>query len=305
MEVRAQGNNVPPGDRSGTIRANYLEIPNITPIGGIVLWAGTSGNLPTGTVNGSIVTNWLVCSGQELSVVTYSSLYAIIGTTYGGTGGSNGKFKLPDLRNKFVVGSSANTGSNVSGEILRNGGSKDIELIEHNHQISEITDHTHGVEVAQDDANHNHEHNHEHSLSVQLDEQPATDVPVSGNTQESGGHHHQYSRGKENATPKQPGGGPEPNRGSEDANTGQDGNHTHEFSATGVMPKHNHDVTAALQISVEQISNFATHNHQASSQTAGGHSHGGDTANSGVSGNDGTNKNLPPYYALYYIMRII
>ena len=39
---------------------------------------------------------WASCDGQVLDIKTYTPLFAIIGTTYGGDGVHN--FKLPDLR---------------------------------------------------------------------------------------------------------------------------------------------------------------------------------------------------------------
>ena len=45
--------------------------------------------------------NWLPCEGQLLDVNTYSTLFSLISTTYGGDGVSN--FALPDLRGKVPV----------------------------------------------------------------------------------------------------------------------------------------------------------------------------------------------------------
>ncbi|MGS2725437.1 phage tail protein [Psychroserpens sp. BH13MA-6] len=42
---------------------------------------------------------WAFCNGQLLSIAQYSSLFAIIGTTYGGDGRTT--FALPDLRGRF------------------------------------------------------------------------------------------------------------------------------------------------------------------------------------------------------------
>ncbi|KQQ33844.1 microcystin-dependent protein [Duganella sp. Leaf126] len=44
---------------------------------------------------------YMLAAGQELSINQYTALYALIGTTYGGTGTTT--FKLPDLRGKFMV----------------------------------------------------------------------------------------------------------------------------------------------------------------------------------------------------------
>lgn len=46
---------------------------------------------------------WLVCDGSVLNRVTYSRLFAAIGTTFGAGNGST-TFNLPDLRGEFVRG---------------------------------------------------------------------------------------------------------------------------------------------------------------------------------------------------------
>lgn len=73
-------------------------------------WTGAtsgSGTVPTGTLmpfagsSGSLPAGWLLCSGQSVSQVTYSALFAVVGTTYGGSGGN---FNVPDLRGRAVAG---------------------------------------------------------------------------------------------------------------------------------------------------------------------------------------------------------
>lgn len=54
-------------------------------IGEITIFAGTFA--PRG---------WAFCEGQVLPISNYQSLFAILGTNYGGDGRTN--FKLPDLR---------------------------------------------------------------------------------------------------------------------------------------------------------------------------------------------------------------
>lgn len=46
---------------------------------------------------------WLKCNGQEVSRTSYSSLYDVIGTTYG-IGNGTTTFNVPDLRGEFVRG---------------------------------------------------------------------------------------------------------------------------------------------------------------------------------------------------------
>lgn len=45
---------------------------------------------------------WLACAGQSLPIAQYDTLYAIIGTTYGGDGVQT--FNLPDLRGRVPIG---------------------------------------------------------------------------------------------------------------------------------------------------------------------------------------------------------
>jgi microcystin-dependent protein len=51
----------------------------------------------------SIPSGFLECDGTSISTSTYAALFAIIGYTYGGSGGS---FLLPDLRDKTVLSKS-------------------------------------------------------------------------------------------------------------------------------------------------------------------------------------------------------
>lgn len=45
---------------------------------------------------------WLLCAGQLLSISEYDTLFALIGTTYGGDGVTT--FQMPDLRGRLPVG---------------------------------------------------------------------------------------------------------------------------------------------------------------------------------------------------------
>jgi microcystin-dependent protein len=71
---------------------------------------------PTGTVlpfAGSIAPEgWLLCNGASQSTTTYANLFAVIGYTYGGTGGS---FSLPDMQGVFPRGAGTNLTANYGG----------------------------------------------------------------------------------------------------------------------------------------------------------------------------------------------
>lgn len=79
---------------------------------------------------------WLKCEGQDLSVVAYPDLYAVIGNTFGG---DITHFYLPDLRGRVIVDAGSGTGltSYTLGETF--GEEKHqltvLELASHNHTI--------------------------------------------------------------------------------------------------------------------------------------------------------------------------
>lgn len=45
---------------------------------------------------------WVTCQGQLLNITDYNSLYALLGTTFGGDGSTT--FGVPDLRGRTIVG---------------------------------------------------------------------------------------------------------------------------------------------------------------------------------------------------------
>jgi microcystin-dependent protein len=99
----------------------------INPVGAIIAW-------PSAT---DPDTNyWKECNGQTLSKTAYPVLYPLIGNTYGEETATN--FVLPDLRNKFLRGSST---------VGTTGGSDTITLSvsnipAHNHSLN---DHVHYI----------------------------------------------------------------------------------------------------------------------------------------------------------------
>ena len=72
---------------------------------------------------------WLAADGSSVSTATYAALFAAIGYTYGGSGGS---FNLPDMRGIFVRGSGTQTisGTDYSGTF---GAKQADELKSHTH----------------------------------------------------------------------------------------------------------------------------------------------------------------------------
>lgn len=103
--------------------------------------AGAGGGVPTGTIvpfaGSSAPTGWLLCDGGQYSTSSYSTLYAVIGTTYGG---GNGSFRVPDLRGRTPVGKNQGTFSALG----RIGGEEThtlsiAEMPSHQHPMNENT----------------------------------------------------------------------------------------------------------------------------------------------------------------------
>lgn len=77
---------------------------------------------------------WLKANGASVSSAKYSQLYAVIGTTFGGT---ISNFKLPDLSGKMVAG--AASGSYASNKLGAIGGAEKVTLT-----VAEMASHGHG-----------------------------------------------------------------------------------------------------------------------------------------------------------------
>jgi microcystin-dependent protein len=78
---------------------------------------------------------WLLCNGQLLPISEYDTLFALIGTTYGGDGVTN--FALPNLSSRVPV--HQGTGVNGSGFILgQQAGAETVTL-----NSSQLPAHTH------------------------------------------------------------------------------------------------------------------------------------------------------------------
>ena len=83
----------------------------------------------------SAPTGWLLCNGAAVSRSTYATLFALIGTTYGAGDGSS-TFNVPDMRDKFPVGSGSTYALNATG------GSANSTLPSHTHTAT-VTDSGH------------------------------------------------------------------------------------------------------------------------------------------------------------------
>jgi microcystin-dependent protein len=240
------------------------------PAGVILLWSGSIASIPTG---------WLLCNGSS------------------GT---------PDLRDRFVVGA----GSTYA--VAATGGSATTTLIEAN-----LPSHTHSISASGTTSTVNIDHNHS--------------VSASGTTSaQSNGHTHTFSgttsgqsvSHTHTATVTDPGhlhtsyGSGAFNGGGDGAAYGQNGSgygprnlvpnttgisvsngnasvdHTHTYSGTTSDISAGHTHTVSVSGTSGAMSANATHSHTVTV-----------TGTSGATGSGTSFSNLPPYYALAYIMK--
>ena len=288
---------------TGTISAAFLDVPNVAPIGSIMMWPSVS----------SPPTNWRFCNGTQLSQTTYSELFALIGTTYNTGGETAGNFRVPDLGNRFVVGAGPSYGLNATG------GAATVAL-----QVAQLPTHNHGHTMnpagLHDHGGSNLGGNHTHTI------QQAGDHSHGGATNGGGGHSHggdtlnggSHSHGMpvsgthSHSSPSHPTGtegtatgGQSSRQGNTTLTLGGGGHnhpidnapgHTHQISAEAnhthpitAEPQHTHTAVAAPQ-HIHPITQDASHNHGLTIDSAG---------------SNGAHENLPPYRSLYYIIRII
>ena len=103
-----------------------------------ILNGGITG-VPTGTIvawpSDNIISGWIACRGASLSQTAYANLFAVIGSSYGGSAST---FKVPDLRGRFVRGWDAGIGRD-SGRSLHSYQGDGIKNHTHNYRINNQT----------------------------------------------------------------------------------------------------------------------------------------------------------------------
>lgn len=95
-------------------------------IGEIIMFAGNFA--PRG---------WALCDGQLLNISSYSALFSILGTTYGGDGRTT--FGLPDLRGRVPM--HAGTGAGLTARSLGAKGGTETTTLTSN----QLPAHSHGL----------------------------------------------------------------------------------------------------------------------------------------------------------------
>jgi hypothetical protein len=85
--------------------------------GVFVMAGGGGGGSPVGVITPyggtSAPTGFLLCDGSAVSRTTYSSLFGVIGTTFGSGNGTT-TFNVPDMRQRFPMGKAASGGTGAT-----------------------------------------------------------------------------------------------------------------------------------------------------------------------------------------------
>jgi microcystin-dependent protein len=222
-----------------------------TPVGAILDFAGP--NAPAG---------WLICDGRLLSRVTYSALFAVIGT-YWGSGDGSTTFALPNTPGRAAVAPGTvidQNGNQLTYSFGQITGALSAQIAQANLPAvtltsSTIAAHAHGGATAPGA-------NHTHGMDVQGDHNHSTDV--------QGSHAH---------------GGVTDNRGSHQHNV------TIPASGTGVAPNVQWPVTSPQLGQTNVVTDAqGLHAHNISTDTQGAHGHnisvaGAHAHNNAYSGN--------------------
>jgi len=97
------------------------------------------------TADSLIATGWALCNGQLLSIASNTTLFSILGTTYGGDGITT--FALPDLRGRVPVG--PGQGPGLSNRHRGDVGGQEAHTL----SASEMPSHTHSLGAAMSNGN--------------------------------------------------------------------------------------------------------------------------------------------------------
>jgi len=293
--------------------------------GSIIMWGGNATEDNESTP-GSIPKGYLLCNGRSLPKPisaggpnnTYRKLYDAIRGTHGETSTT---FRLPDLRERFIVGSGGNNGT-VSGGAYSVGatGGENTHVL----TVAELAAHTHTLSPA--NAPHNHPKgggvqggsaNHAHpgsSVGGGRHGHPGGSTGDSGNhghnnvnTGNNGGHNHTYQRlnGQRRSYANDNEADAVQNLNEQTRNISGSGDHNHAFNVGSNGSAHNHPISVSSSnshphsVSVNNASAPHTHPDNISVGTQNApHNHPITTDGSSL-----PHENRPPYFALCYIIQ--
>ena len=146
-------NNAVTNDKIATVDGSkFTGLASITSGAGVI----PSANLPVSITAGMVFmwstdsapSGYLLCYGQAVSRTEYSSLFSVIGTTYG-VGDNSTTFNIPDLRGRFPLGqddmggSAANRVTDSDADTL--GGADGVESVTLTAAQSGVPAHVHPV----------------------------------------------------------------------------------------------------------------------------------------------------------------
>jgi hypothetical protein len=303
------------------------------PIGGIIMWSGSVNNIPA---------KWAICNGDTVNGVVTPDLRNrfVIGAgenySVNGTGGSKDAI-LVSHQHTGTTGTesqshthtgttstesqshthSGNTGDNSVGHT--HSGTTGTESATHSHGGSTNTagSHSHNGNSSSASANHSHNfntggasNNHTHGYQDRGYNSGTTGKQGGpgwatqgvygfdfGRTTDgvSAGHFHGGTTAGADASHSHNISTFSNGDHSHNVSIGnQSANHTHTFTTGGVSTNHTHAFTSG------NASQTHTHN-ITTGNTSQSHTHNITVSTQGI---DGTDKNLPPYYALAYIIKV-
>ncbi len=144
--------------------------------------------IPTATIvpwsSASVPTGFLECNGQAVSRSTYSALFAIVASTYGGGDGSS-TFNVPNFTDKIAMGKSNNKAlaSTAGAETVASSGNVGGSTANATLSTAQLASHSHTGGVIQGDTNIG-------TGSGQTAKSPPTNTGSTGSGQ---GHSHNMS----------------------------------------------------------------------------------------------------------------
>lgn len=150
VSVEASGTTLATGGgQAFGIRQPSLGVSYITPLNGSVPSSGGGGSGYYGadpvvgqvslTARSAVPAGWAACDGSIVSIAGNSSMYGIMGTTYGGNGTTT--FALPDLQGRAAIGQGVGGAGYLSPQALGQvGGVESVALTE-----AQLPAHTHTI----------------------------------------------------------------------------------------------------------------------------------------------------------------